>query len=145
MNFSLIFCQCMLNSRVSDCRNVVPTIRRGVYTEYTPTACMTYNTVCSQARTDTECALVAQGHDGRIVSSLCAKKNPSSGQPCHPLAGPFHISSLPVHHSTQHFLDSATFSKKTQYTKNNYLKSPYQKLQQTQSCRKTTRKNHSHS
>ena len=25
-----------------------------VYTEYTPTACMTYNTVCSQARMDTE-------------------------------------------------------------------------------------------
>ena len=36
---------------VSDCRNVVPTIRRGMYTEDTPTACMTYNTVFSQART----------------------------------------------------------------------------------------------
>ena len=32
----------MLNSRVSDCRNAVPTVRRGVYSEYTPTACMTY-------------------------------------------------------------------------------------------------------
>ena len=51
----------MLNGRVSDRENAVPTIRRGVYTEYTPTACMTYNTVCSQARMDTECVLVAQG------------------------------------------------------------------------------------
>ena len=32
----------MLNSRVSDCRNAVPTVRRGVYTEYTTTTCMTY-------------------------------------------------------------------------------------------------------
>ena len=30
---------------VSDCRNVVPTIRRGVYTEYTPVACITNNRV----------------------------------------------------------------------------------------------------
>ena len=31
-----------------------------LYTECTPTACTTYNTVCSQARTDTECVPVAQ-------------------------------------------------------------------------------------
>ena len=31
-----------LDRRVSDCRNAVPTSRRSVYTEYTPTACMTY-------------------------------------------------------------------------------------------------------
>ena len=45
---------------VSDCRNVVRTTRRGVYTEYTLTACITNTTVFSQARTDTECVLVAR-------------------------------------------------------------------------------------
>ena len=116
-----------------------------MYTEYTPTACMTYNTVCSQARTDTECVLVAQELNGSVaLYHLCAsKKNPSSGQPCHPLAGLFHISSLPVYHSTQHYLDSATFSKKTLYTQNHFLKSPNQKLQETQSGRNATLKNHS--
>ena len=34
---------------VSDCRNVVPTIRREVYTEYTPVPCIMDNTVFSQA------------------------------------------------------------------------------------------------
>ena len=51
------------------------------------------------------CVLVAQGV--WVAASLCASKNPSSGRPCHPLAGLFHISSLPVHHSTLHYLDSA--------------------------------------
>ena len=131
--------------RVSNCWNGVPRIR--------PAACITYNTGCLQARTDTECVLVAQGHDGRIASSLCAKKNPSSGQPCHTHVGRFHTSCLSVHHSTQHHLDRATFSMTTPYTDNhsrknlfslylnNFVMSP---CQQTQSGRKTTLKNHSH-
>ena len=91
-------------------------------------------------------------HNGWVVSSLCAWKNPSSGQPCHTHVGCSHTFSLPAHHSTQHYLDRATFSKTTLYTdnhfrknlfslfQNNFLTSPYQ---QTQSGRKTTRKNHS--
>ena len=39
---------------VSDCPNVVPTIRREVYTEYTTVACIMNNTVFSQARTCNE-------------------------------------------------------------------------------------------
>ena len=35
---------------VSDCQNVVPTIRRGAYTEYTPVACIMNTTVFSQAQ-----------------------------------------------------------------------------------------------
>ena len=62
-------CQCMLNCRVSNCRNAVPTIRRGVYTEYTPTW-RTYSLFTSTH--ECECVLVAQWHDGRIVSFLCA-------------------------------------------------------------------------
>ena len=46
-----------------------------MYTEYTPTACMTYNTVCSQARLDTECVLVARELDGAVaLYHLCAPK-----------------------------------------------------------------------
>ena len=64
---------------------------------------MTYNTVCSQARTDTECVLVARALNGSVaLYHLCAHENSrSSSQPGHPLAGLFHISSLPVYHSTQ--------------------------------------------
>ena len=52
-----------------------PRLVEAKYTEYTPTAWMTYNTVCSQARTDTECVLVAHTWQlSRIVSSLCAWK-----------------------------------------------------------------------
>ena len=66
--------------------------------------------------------------------------------------GRFDTFSLPVHHSTQHCLDRATFSKTTLYTdnhfrknlfnlfQNNFLISPYE---QTQSGGKTTLKNHS--
>ena len=79
-----------------------------------------------------------------IVSSLCAGKNPLSGQPCHTLVGRCHTFSLLMYHSTQHCLDRATFSKKILYTQNNFLMSPYQKLRQTQSGLKATQKNHSH-
>ena len=52
--------------------------------------------------------------DTRIeVSSWRAWKNPSSGRPCHILAGPCLTFSLPVHHNTKHHLDSTTFSKTT--------------------------------
>ena len=47
------------NGPVSHCRNAVPTIRRGEYTEYTHSM-HDVNTVCSQARTDTECVTVTQ-------------------------------------------------------------------------------------
>ena len=98
---------------VSDCPNVVPTIRRGVYTEYTPVACITNTAVFSQAQITY--VLVAQVT--RIaVSSWCAWKNPSSGRPCHLLAGPCLTFSLPVHHNTKHHLDSTTFSKTTLHT-----------------------------
>ena len=50
------------------------------------------------------------------VSSLCASKNPSSGQPCHLLAGLCLTFSLPVHHNTKHHLDSTASSKTTLYT-----------------------------
>ena len=46
-----------------------------MYAEYTPTACVTYNTVCSQARQDTECVLVAQELYGAVaLYHLCAPK-----------------------------------------------------------------------
>ena len=54
--------------------------------------------------------------------------------------GRCHTFSLLTYHSTQHFLDRATVSKKTLYTQKNFLKSPYQKLQQTQSGRKSSAK-----
>ena len=70
--------------------------------------------------TDHMCAcgsgLEAKGREGlsRIVSSfLCSEKNPSSGQPCHLLAGLCFTFSLPVHRNTKHHLDSTTFSKTT--------------------------------
>ena len=47
-------------SQVSDCWNAVPTIRWRVYTEYTAIACNDVHTVCSHARTDSDCVLVAQ-------------------------------------------------------------------------------------
>ena len=52
------------------------------------------------------------------------EKNPSSGQPCHPLAGLYHTFLFPVH-NTKHHLDSTIFSKTTLYTERtsskNYL------------------------
>ena len=75
--------------------------------------------------------------------------NPSSGQPCHTHVGRSRTISLPVH-STQLFLDRATFSKTTLYTDNHFRKnllSLFQNnffnsfYQQAQSGRKTTLKN----
>ena len=120
-----LFCQCMLNSRVSDCRNAVPTIRREVYTEYTPTACMTYTqSVHKHARMWMRAC--GSGQDGWLVSSLCAWKNPSSGQPCHNHVGRSRTFPLPVHHSTRHCLDRATFSKTTLYTDNHFRENLFQ-------------------
>ena len=63
---------------------------------------MTYNTLFSQAQITY--VLVAPGREGssRFVSSLCAWKNPSSGQPCHLLAAHCLTFSPPIHHNTAH-------------------------------------------
>ena len=74
------------------------------------------HTVCSQARTDINACLSLKSwtaQDVWVVSSLCAWKNPSPGQPCHPLAGLFHIFSLLVYHNTKHNLDSTIFKDDT--------------------------------
>ena len=59
---------------VSDCRNVVPTIRRCENTDYTPAACITHSAVFSRARTWNAClwlkSLTAQ--DVWVAASLCA-------------------------------------------------------------------------
>ena len=83
---------------------------------------------------------------------MCPLENPSSGRPCHTHVGRSHTFSLPVHHSTQHYLDRATFSKTPLYTDNHFRKNLYSLFQnnflvspcqQTQSGPKTTLKNHS--
>ena len=100
---------------VSDCRNVVPTIRLGVYTEYTPVACI-MNNFSLLTSTDHTCAcgsrfksLTAQ--DCSVIIARM-KIGQSSGQSCHLLAPLFHTFSLPVHHNTKHHLDK-TFSMTT--------------------------------
>ena len=52
----VFFCQCMLNSGVSDCRNAVPTIRRDVHSIHTHSV-HDVHTVCSQARTNVHACL----------------------------------------------------------------------------------------
>ena len=92
--------------------------------------------------TNMKCVLLwlkLNGSDVRNVASLRAQKNPSSGQPCHPLAGLYHTFSFPVCHNRQHHLDSTTFSKTTLYTKNHSRKNLFPKLP----GRKATLKNHS--
>ena len=64
---------------------------RTMYTEYTLTACMTYKTVCSQARPDTECVLVAQELNGSVAFSRSTMSSPCWSLP-HLLS-----SSLPQH------------------------------------------------
>ena len=54
------------------------------------------------------------------------------------------IWSFLMYHTTQHCFDLSTFFKKRMHTQNDLLKSSHQKLQQTQSGRKATQKNHSH-
>ena len=88
----------------------------GVFTEYTPAACITGNPVFSPAQITY--VLVAQELYGSgLQPHLCVHENcESSGQPCHLLTGLFCIFSLPVHHNTKHHLDSTTFSKTTLFT-----------------------------
>ena len=51
---------------VSDCRNVVPTNRRGVYTEYTPAA-LHHEQHSLLTSTDMKCVLMAQGTNCSII------------------------------------------------------------------------------
>ena len=55
--FFTIFCQCMLNSWVSDCRNAVPTIRRWCVHRIQTHSVHDVHTVCSQARTNVNACL----------------------------------------------------------------------------------------
>ena len=141
----------MLNSRVLDCQNAVPTIRQRVYTEYTPTACMTHiQSVHKHAR---------MGMGMRTCGSRLSS--------CIIFAAPKRIH-LQVNHLTpmlvvpapSHFQSTArstswtarpsprpqctptTTSARTSSSscRTNSSVSPYQ---QTQSGRKTTLKNHS--
>ena len=134
----------MLNSRVSDCRNAVPTVRREVHTEYTPTTCMTYiRSVHKHARM----WMRACGSRFKMVE-------------LYQLWAPERIH-LQVSHVTS-LLDVATLShfsrstaRSTTWTARPSQRrhctpratsslSPYQKLQQTQFGRKAALKNHSH-
>ena len=96
---------------VSDCWNVVPTIRRSVYTKYTPPACIMNHTVFSQAQIIY--VHVAQELNGSgLQHHHCAHENSSviwsaMSSPCW---------SLPVHHNTKDHLDSTTFFKTILYT-----------------------------
>ena len=81
---------------VSDCRNVVPTIRRCVYTEYTPVVCITNKTVFSQMK----CVLVAQDVMSCIIF-VCFKVSviwSAMTSPCWSL--PHYLSSSPPQHET---------------------------------------------
>ena len=89
-------------------------------------------------------------HAMRACGSRCLScsifvriKKTSSGQPCHLLAGLFHIFSLPVYHNTKHHLDSTIFPETTLYTEN--LFHLFQKLlcRKATPGRKATLKNHS--
>ena len=62
---------------VSDCRNVVPTIRQGVFTEYTSGAYITNTTVFSSAQITY--VLVTQ----ELNDSRCMKMNCHPDQSCH--------------------------------------------------------------
>ena len=93
---------------VSDCRNVVPTIRRRVYTEHTPVAFIMNNTVFSQARTWNACLWLKLDGSGLQRHHCAHEKSLSFRQPCHLLAGLYLTFSLPVHHNTKHHLDSTT-------------------------------------
>ena len=61
---------------VSDCRNVVPTNRRGVYTEYTPAA-LHHEQHSLLTSTDMKCVLMAQGTNCSIIfvriNTVCHK------------------------------------------------------------------------
>ena len=94
---------------VSDCRNVVPTIR---------TCCVHHEHYSLLASTNMQCVLVAQELNGSGLQRhhRAHEKSLSSGQPCHLLAGLYLTFSLPVHHNTKHHLDSTTFSKTILYT-----------------------------
>ena len=84
---------------VSDCRNVVPTIRRGVFTEYTSGACITNTTVFSSAQI-THVLVTHELNDSRCLSCSI-----------------FERMKMVCHH-----LDSTIFSKTTLYTKNLFQK-----------------------
>ena len=77
---------------------------QNVYTEYTKHR--SHMRLWLKSLTAQDCSVII-GHM-KIV--------PSSGPPCHLLAGLSHIFSLPVYHNTKHNLDSKTLSKTTLYT-----------------------------
>ena len=108
------------DSRVSDGLKVVPTIRREVYTEYTPTACMTYNGVFSQAPTWNACLWLKDRHCPGSHCSIFVRIKRIRHQ--------VNTFSLPVCHNTKHHLDSTIFSKTTPYTKTHFRKNLFQKL-----------------
>ena len=119
---------------------------RLLYTIYTPTACMTYNTVCSQARTDTECMLAAQERNGSVaLYHLCAPER-IRHQVSHVI--PLLVSSTsPPFQSTTARSTTCTArpSPRRHCTPGSTSsRAPYQKVQQTQSGRKATLNNHSH-
>ena len=92
-----------------------------MYTEYTPTQCMTCNTVFSQHELRA-CGSRAEQLKMFELWHLCVHKSSlSSGQPCHPSAGLYLTFSLPVQ-NTKHHLDSTTFPKTTLYIENLFSK-----------------------
>ena len=118
---------------------------RKVYTEYTPTACMTYKTVCSQARTDMKRVLVAQERNGSVaLYHLCAPERIR-----HQVS---HV--IPLLVSSTSPLFQSTTARSTTWTarpsprrrctpRATSSRAPTKKLQRTQSGRKAELKNHS--
>ena len=126
----------MQDSRVSDCRNAVPTIRRVVYTEYTPTACMTYKSLLTStdhmaqgSMLKSHCIIFVRRKESVIWSAMSS--------PCWSLP---HL--LTSHLPTTHHLDRTIFSETTLYT-NNHFRKNLSRLFQKLLHRKAALKNHS--
>ena len=78
------------------------TIRRRVYTEYTPVECIMNNTIFSQTRTWNARLWLKLNGSGLRRHHCAHEKSLSSGQPCHLFGGlPHLLTSIPPQHETQ--------------------------------------------